>query len=217
MYSDEVLYHAKKLYDFHNVNKKTKYADFILVMGSHDDRAAYKASELFKQKKGKFIICSGGLGKITKSLWHISEAEKFADICIKQGVPKKCVLIENESTNSGENFKFSKALLETKGYSVTTGLIVCKNYLSRRALATANKQWSEVEWYIETPNLKFENYPNELVPLDKMINLMVGDIQRLILYYELGFQTHVEIPLTIYKSYEYLIKNGFTKYLIKEN
>ncbi|MDO4814965.1 MAG: YdcF family protein [Gemella sp.] len=215
MHSKEILEHAKVLYDFHNVNKKINKADFILAMGSHDTRTAYKVAQLYKEGKANFIICSGGFGKVTKDIWKKPEAEIFAEICINLGVPTEKIIIEDKATNSGDNFQLSKLILEEKGIEVSTGLIVCKNYLANRAISTGQKQWSEVDWYIETPDITFEEYPNEEVPLDRMIHLMVGDIERLIFYADKGFQVSVQIPQYVLKSYEYLKEEGFTTFILK--
>ena len=213
---EKILQNAKVLYDFHNQNRTTISTDFMLVMGSHDLRVANHAANLFLQGKAPFLVCSGGYGKITKSLWNNTEAETYAQICIENGVPKDKILIENKSTNSGENFIFTKKLLESHNIKVSTGIIVCKNYLSRRALATAKKQWPEVEWFIETPNLSFEEYIKNESNIDRMINLLVGDIQRLMIYPNFGFQIPVTIPQEILNSYDFLVKHGYTQFLIDE-
>lgn len=213
---EKILQNAKVLYDFHNQNRTTISTDFMLVMGSHDLRVANHAANLFLQGKAPFLVCSGGYGKITKSLWNNTEAETYAQICIENGVPKDKILIENKSTNSGENFIFTKKLLESHNIKVSTGIIVCKNYLSRRALATAKKQWPEIEWFIETPNLSFEEYIKNESNIDRMINLLVGDIQRLMIYPNFGFQIPVTIPQEVLNSYDFLVKHGYTQFLIDE-
>ena len=213
---EKILQNAKILYDFHNQNRTTISTDFMLVMGSHDLRVANHAANLFLQGKAPFLVCSGGYGKITKSLWNNTEAETYAQICIENGVPKDKILIENKSTNSGENFIFTKKLLESHNIKVSTGIIVCKNYLSRRALATAKKQWPEIEWFIETPNLSFEEYIKNESNIDRMINLLVGDIQRLMIYPNFGFQIPVTIPQEVLNSYDFLVKHGYTQFLIDE-
>lgn len=213
---EKILQNAKVLYDFHNQNRTTISTDFMLVMGSHDLRVANHAANLFLQGKAPFLVCSGGYGKITKSLWNNTEAETYAQICIENGVPKDKILIENKSTNSGENFIFTKKLLESHNIKVSTGIIVCKNYLSRRALATAKKQWPEIEWFIETPNLSFEEYIKNESNIDRMINLLVGDIQRLMIYPNFGFQIPVTITQEVLNSYDFLVKHGYTQFLIDE-
>ena len=47
------------------------------------------------------------------------------------------------------------------------------------------------------------------------ISLMVGDLQRIEVYAEKGFQIRDEIPDKIWNSYLYLVKSGFDKFLVK--
>ena len=61
------------------------------------------------------LIFAGGLGAITRHLWHEPEADQFAAIAIGMGVPKERILVENRSTNTGENVLFTKQLLAEKG------------------------------------------------------------------------------------------------------
>lgn len=70
------------------------------------------ASELYLNGYANKLIFSGGLGKITYKLWNETEAEKFAKIAIEKGVPSKDIYLEKESTNTGDNFRFSKRLIE---------------------------------------------------------------------------------------------------------
>lgn len=213
---ERILQKAKVLYDFHNQTRVTKRTDFLLVMGSHDLRVANYAATLFHQGKAPFLICSGGYGKITKTIWDTTEAETYAQICIHKGVPQDKIFIENRATNSGENFTFSKKLLESCNIPVSTGTIVCKNYLSRRALATAQIQWPEVEWFIEPPHLSFDEYIKNETNKERMIHLMVGDLQRLIIYPELGFQLPVTIPEEVMNAYDNLVSQGYSQFLINE-
>ena len=213
---ERILQKAKVLYDFHNQTRVTKRTDFLLVMGSHDLRVANHAATLFHQGKAPFLICSGGYGKITKTIWDTTEAETYAQICIQKRVPQDKIFIENRATNSGENFTFSKKLLESCNIPVSTGTIVCKNYLSRRALATAQIQWPEVEWFVEPPHLSFDEYIKNETNKERMIHLMVGDLQRLIIYPELGFQLPVTIPEEVMNAYDNLVNQGYSQFLIDE-
>ena len=61
-------------------------------------------------------------------------------------------------------------------------IIVQKPYMERRTFATFAKQrpGEKVEIYITSPQLSFEEYSDENV--EKVINIMVGDTQRIIEY-----------------------------------
>lgn len=65
--------------------------------------------------------------------------------------------------------------------------------------------------------LSMRDYPNEEVPERRMIELMVGDLQRIKVYANRGFQIHQEIPDDVWSAYEQLVHHGFTTYLLSEN
>ena len=54
-------------------------------------------------------------------------------------------------------------------------------------------------------------------PLESMIQLMVGDLQRLRVYAEKGFQVPVEVPEEIWQANERLIRDGYSMYALREN
>src|SRR5262245_59647515 len=72
------------------------------------------------------LIFSGGLGAITRHLWHEPEADKFAAIAIERGVPRDRILIENQSTNTGENVAFTKRMLADRRIDAQRFILVQK-------------------------------------------------------------------------------------------
>jgi len=96
------------------MNHQLFRADTILVLCSHDKRVAERGAQLFHEGWAPLLIFSGGLGAITRSIWSEPEADQFAAIAIKMGVPEEKILIENKSSNTGENILFTRQLLEEK-------------------------------------------------------------------------------------------------------
>src|SRR6185436_8429465 len=114
MISNETLRLAKKLWDYHHVNHALVKADCILTLGSHDLRVAERAAQLYLEGWAPLMIFSGGLGNFTKEVWTETEADQFAAIAVSMGVPSSSILVENRSTNTGENILFTQQLLEQK-------------------------------------------------------------------------------------------------------
>ena len=141
---------------------------------------------------------------------YTPEAELFAERCRSLGVPSENILIESASTNTGENFRFSRDLLSERGIFPRTGIAVCKPYMAKRAWATGTRQWPEVTWSVMTQPLSLEEYGAD----DISISLMVGDLQRLRVYAEKGFQAPVEVPDEIWSAYERLVAAGYDQYVI---
>jgi len=194
-------------------------ADAILVLCSHDEVVAERGAQLFLEGWAPLLIFSGGLGSITKNMWTEPEADRFANIAIGMGVPREKIIVENQSTNTGENILFTKQLLATLQIDLRKLIIVQKPYMERRAYATARKFWPEVELLVTSPQMTFADYlakysNHELTP-DDVVGIMVGDLQRMRLYPEKGFQIHQEIPNEVWAAYEELVSAGYTKYLIQ--
>ena len=83
-------------------------ADIIIGFGSNDTTIAKRATQIFHDGWAPYLLFSGGLGKGTDGIWNKTEAETFYNIALEEGVNKDKILIENKSTNTGENLHFSK-------------------------------------------------------------------------------------------------------------
>jgi uncharacterized SAM-binding protein YcdF (DUF218 family) len=141
MITNETLELAKRLWDFHHTHHKLEKTDCILVLGSHDLRVAERAAQLFLEGWAPMIIFSGGLGNFTKEMWTETEADQFAAIAVSMGVPKESILVENKSTNTGENILFTQQLLAQKNLDPQSFILVQKPYMERRSYATFKKHW----------------------------------------------------------------------------
>lgn len=208
---------ARILWDYHNLDLGLYPSDFILALGSHDTRVADHSAHLLLQGLAPILITSGGLGKVTRNNWKSSEGERFAERAMELGVPKSKILIEKTATNTGDNVNKTRDLLAQHGLNVSRGILVTKPYMRRRAYATAAKQWPEISWLVSSPLLSYDEYPDENVPMEQMIELMVGDLQRIKVYAETGFQVAQVIPNIVWQCYEDLVQCGFDKYVIKDN
>ena len=202
------------VWDYQHVNHKLQKADCIIVLGSHDTRTAERGAELFLEGWAPLLVFSGGRGRLTPKKWDIPEAEMFAGVALKMGVPKEKILIENKSTNTGENVVFTKKFLEEKGLKPRKVIVVQKPYMERRAYATFKKMWPEPDIIVTSPQIPFEKYPNSEISKDDIINIMVGDLQRIKIYSDMGFQISQEIPEDVWGAYKKLVEFGYTKQLI---
>ncbi|GGH64274.1 uncharacterized SAM-binding protein YcdF (DUF218 family) [Filimonas zeae] len=213
MITSEIMAAAQKLWDYHHMNHTLTPADCILALGSHDLRVAERAAELYLKQLAPLVIFSGGLGNVTKGVWTEQEADRFAQIALQKGVPAEAILIENQSTNTGENILFTQKLLHEKGLNPHRFLLVQKPYMERRSYATFKKHWPEKELLVTSPQTTLADYPNDEIPLEKVINIMVGDLQRIRIYPAKGFQIPQDIPEDVWDAYEQLVAWGFNKHL----
>jgi uncharacterized SAM-binding protein YcdF (DUF218 family) len=217
--NDHIRNLAEKIWLYHRMDHSIEEADAILVLCSHDEVVAERGAQLFFEGWAPLLIFSGGLGSITKKMWTEPEADRFAKIAIGMGVPREKLIIENQSTNTGENILFTKQIMATLQIDLRKVIIVQKPYMERRSYATTRKFWPEIEVRVTSPQMRFAEYlskysNHELTP-DDVVGIMVGDLQRMRLYPEKGFQIHQEIPNDVWAAYEDLVKAGYTKYLIR--
>lgn len=213
MVTQQVLDEARKLWDYHHMNHTLAKSDCILALGSHDLRVADRAAELYLEGWAPILILSGGLGNVTRGIWKDPEADRFARIALDKGVPAEAIFIENKSTNTGENIQFTRRLLEEKLLHPQHFLLVQKPYMERRTYATFRKQWPDKDLLVTSPQIAFEDYPTEEIPMERVIEIMVGDLQRIHLYPQKGFQIPQEIPADVWAAYEKLVEWGFTGHL----
>jgi len=213
-YSSEILQNAKILWEFMQLNIPVKKSDCILALGSHDLRVAERAAELYLQGYAPFLVFSGGLGRLTDTLWEEPEAVKFAQIAIKMGVPEDKIITESSSTNTGENIRLTRQVLDGKGLSPDSFILVQKPYMEKRAYATFMKNWPGKTVITTSPQIAFEDYTNEEIPVELLINILVGDLQRMLIYPGKGFQIELPVSDNAMMAFEFLKKEGFTGHLI---
>ncbi len=205
---------AKKIWGYHLMHQTVRKADGIFVLGSNDARVVDRAVELFNQGYATFIVFSGNVGALTKNLFPKPEAEVFADKAKEMGIPEQAILIENRSTNTGENIRFTRELLKEKGLQVKSLILIQKPYMERRTYATYKNEWPELDGIVTSPQISFENYPTKDISKELMINLLVGDLQRIKLYAERGIQIPQEIPTEVWEAYKELVRQGYNKHLV---
>jgi uncharacterized SAM-binding protein YcdF (DUF218 family) len=211
---------VEKIWNYHRLHHELSHADAILGLCSHDTVVAERAAQLFLDGWAPLLIFAGGLGVITRHLWSEPEADQFARIAIGMGVPEDRILIENRSTNTGENVLFTRRMLAARGIEPHRFILVQKPYMERRTYATFRKMWPGPEAIVTSPQISLDDYlarySHETFSPDDVISIMVGDLQRIRVYPEKGFQIPQEIPPDVWASYEELVRAGYNRHLIAE-
>lgn len=206
---EEINILAKKIWDYNLLHQKIEKADCIIVLGSRDIRVAEWGAELFLRGFAPLLLLSGGLVGYAKRKWGMAEAEKFAEVARQKDVPQDKILIEKQSTNTGENVTLSRRLLEASGIKCQKVIAVHRPYMERRTYATMKKQWPEADVIISSPPISFENFPNDVVTKDDFLKSMLADVLKIKEYPALGFQIEQEIPDDIWMAYEKLVGAGY--------
>lgn len=193
-------------------------ADVILALGSNDVRVAERAAELFLEGRAPLLVFSGGVGALTAGVFNCPEAEAFARVAEARGVPRSAMLIEPRSTNTGENIRFSAALLaERAGAGAPPParlILVQKPFMGRRTLATFEAQWpaggaARPAFAVTAPLLALDDYPTPALTLRDVLCTALGDLQRVAIYPARGFQTPQHMPRSVWDAAKDLVRAGY--------
>lgn len=216
---DAVEKAAQTLWNYMKLGGRPQNADLLLVLGSIDERVAGWAAELSLRYNYSCVMFSGGIaheGDLLAKSWEGSEAQHFYKVFLASGGCAERVILEEQAQNTGQNVLFSYKLLHEQGFGATIRKVqlVTKPYMERRAMATFACQWPvpQPSFFVTSPNLTFKNYPNDQQPYEKLLNIMVGDMQRIIDYPSRGWQIEQKIPKSVMEAYNLLASAGHTEH-----
>jgi uncharacterized SAM-binding protein YcdF (DUF218 family) len=113
--TEEALQLARILWNYCLVPQEPAPADVIVALGTNDLRVAEHAADLYRRGYGPLLVCTGGVAHqddLLATSWAKAEAEMFADVAVRSGVPCDRILLETRATNTAENLVFTPELLE---------------------------------------------------------------------------------------------------------
>ena len=207
------------LWDFMHMDQPLEKADVIVGFGCYDEDIPRRCAELWHQGFVPWVCFSGGLGRNTDKLWSKSEAERFAAIAMAGGVPENRIILENKSTNSAENMLFTPKVLEEMGVKAEKIIAVHKPYMERRLWAAMQVYWPQVQAIYTSPQVTVEEHiaHAEKIGMTRkgVIETIVGDVQRMELYAQKGYQAPVVIPDEVRAAFDALVAEGYTGQLAK--
>jgi uncharacterized SAM-binding protein YcdF (DUF218 family) len=184
--------------------------DAVVVCCSYDLRVCDYACELIKSGLSHSLVLSGKTGNWTRHLWARTEAEVFKERALENGIAKNAILLEDRSTNFGENVAFTRALLpDAKAITFVT---MPASVL--RVKLTADVQWPDIPCAVACPDFQFPQDVAPVIGLLGIINEMVGLVERIQRYPALGYQARHELPQEVLDAWQYLIQQGFTHHLM---
>lgn len=210
----------KIIWDYMHMNMELEKADCIVGFGNYNDDIALRATELYKMGYAPKILFTGGLGRNTRDLWTQTEAERFADIAMKAGVPEADIIIENQAANTAENIIFTREKFESLNMKVRRFIGVHKPFMERRIFAALKVYWPDMDVIITSPQLSITEYIENSVKqgLDEktVIDVIVGDFQRIDVYAKKGYQIPQDIPDKVKEAFKVMVRLGYTSELVKE-
>lgn len=211
---DEIKKYATELWHYHQLKHLIDLpVDCIIGLGSYDLAVVDRCVELFNNKLSSLLVFTGESGNWTKDLWNRTEAEIFAEKAMSSGVPLESILLEKTAKNIGENILFSKNILLEKKPDSKSIVIVTKPNTERRAYAACKKIWPEIEVKITSFSKRIDFIDRQY---DHLIHEMVGDLERILVYPEKGYQIKQEVSDEVMQAYHALIAYGFTEHMMEK-
>ncbi|GAB6020545.1 hypothetical protein CHUAL_003228, partial [Chamberlinius hualienensis] len=213
---------AETIWNYMLMNHKLEKSQLILVLGNNDIRVAKHAAKLWLDGYGQYIMFTGYLGNLTKGKWRRPEYEVFREVAIEMGVSAKRIIVETQATNTGQNIRYSYEVLKNMGaLPITSVILVQTPYMERRTYATFMKQWPTIDSIsikvqVTSPYIPLREYNNkEVGGTADIISIMLGCMQRILVYPDQGYQIAQDVPADILQAYRMLTKNEkFNNFLV---
>ncbi|KQX57897.1 MULTISPECIES: YdcF family protein [unclassified Streptomyces] len=210
MISAHVWSDARLLWEFQRMGHVPRACSVGVGLGSHDLGVADVAIGLYRRGLVPLLVFTGATSRTTRERMPRGEAEHYRERALESGVPEDAVLVEPRARNTGENIRFSRELLAERGVDVSSVLLVSKPYEERRAYATARKLWPGVEIVSASSPMTLPEYVDSIGDDRLVLDMLVGAVQRLIIYPKQGFMIEQPIPAPVTTAYERLRDRGFT-------
>ena len=205
---------AQTLWDYHQLGHELRPTDIAIGLGSHDIGVAEHTADLYHRGFFPLIVFTGANAPTTVDTFPRGEAVHFTERAIELGVPPEAILQETEATNTGENFTFTKALLESKCVGARSATIISRPYQQRRAFATARKLWPDLSIVCSSRPQPLERYMKSIGDSTRVLNMLVGDTQRIWVYANAGFAEPQPLDEATRSAFARLVEAGYTERLI---
>lgn len=206
---------AKTIFDYLYMNETGfVHADLIVGFGHFDQNIARRCAALYEKGYSEKILFNGGRGAGSADL-DKPEAVAFLET-VKNEYPQvseQYIIIESESTNTGENITMSAKVMHKadSNFNLENGvksvIAVASPYRQRRVYLALRKLLPNIKVYNMPPISSFgkEKYKFEQKGED-FLKLLLGEIERIRDYPEKGFIMHEEIPKSVLTSYNRIKK-----------
>ncbi|MBP2404621.1 hypothetical protein SNS2_3237 [Streptomyces netropsis] len=206
---------AKLIWDYHQMGHEVRPCSVAIGLGSHDLGVAATGAELYHAGLFPLIVFSGGNSATTAARFPQGEAVHFRSHALDLGVPDEAILLEPSARNTGQNITFSRKVLAKADVKVSSLLLISKPYMERRSYATCRMVWPEVDVVCASEPLEFDDYMKSIGDEKLVVDMLVGDLQRIVEYPKHGFAIEQDVPDDVHVAYERLVRSGFDSRLLR--
>nr|WP_207386267.1 hypothetical protein [Protofrankia symbiont of Coriaria ruscifolia] len=113
-----------------------------------------------------------------------------------------------QGRGAGENIINTRELLRTRGVAVRSVTLISRPYQQRRAFATCRMLWPDVEVQCASRPLALDDYVASIGDPDRVVNMLVGDTQRIEVYADRGFAIPPPVPDEVRAAFRTLVQAG---------
>ena len=206
---------VRVLWDYHDLHHTPEPTDVGIGLGSHDLGVATCAAQLYFAGTFPLIVFTGANAPTTIERFPRGEAVHYREHALALGVSDEAILVEPEARNTGENVLFTRELLRQRGIEPKSVVLISRPYQQRRAYATCRKLWPELEVVrCASLPLTLDDYIASIGDPDRVVNMLVGDTQRIEVYAERGFAIAQPMSHEVRDALERLVAAGFTSRLV---
>ncbi|MFI6574009.1 YdcF family protein [Nocardia fluminea] len=207
---------VETLWEYNQPTQEMRPVDVGIGLGSHDLGVATHTADLYNRGLFPLVVFTGGNAPTTVGRFPRGEAVHYREHALTRGVPDSAILLEPNATNTGENIDFTRALLDQRGEldSVRSVMLISRPYQRRRSFAICRKKWPEVEVICSSLPLPLADYVRSIGDADRVINMLVGDTQRIWVYPERGWAIAQDVPDAVHEAYARLVDAGYTSRLL---
>ena len=205
---------AELIWDYHLVHHVVRPCDVAIGFGSHDLGVAEHTARLYQAGLFPLIVFTGANSPTTCERFPRGEAEHYRERAVELGVPAPAILVERSARNTGANLALSRELLVARGVHPTSAVLICKPYMERRVFATAAKLWPELDVTCSSEPLSLADYVTSIGDERLVVDMVVGDLQRVVEYPRRGFAVEQNVPVEVEHAYNRLVGRGSTSRLI---
>jgi uncharacterized SAM-binding protein YcdF (DUF218 family) len=207
---------AEIVWRYHQLGHQLERSDAAIVLGCNDIGVAAYAAELYHRDLFPALVFTGATSRDTAAVFPRGEATHYCEHAIDLGVPPESILVEPNATNTGQNITLSRQVLHESGIEVSSVLLISMPYMERRAFATCRKAWPEVRPLCASARITLQEYVKSMGDEALVIDMMMGDLQRIIEYPKRGFAIAQDVPADVQAAYLRLQEAGYTSRLLVE-
>ena len=211
MYNGEQLKLAQILFDYLNASDSVEPADVIIGFGHFDLAIPEKCYQLYKQGYGKKIIFNGGVGSGSGSFTRPEAIEFREYIKHKDQAALKDIVVEPDSTNTGENVRYSVRVM-AEAYpefnfsnNIHSAILITNSFRQRRVGLTMMKLLPHIRIYNAPPATTIEEEIELFAKENQdIIPQMPAELDRILLYPKKGFTAEANTPHHVIEASESL-------------